>query len=683
VDDATRAAAAPLLQVTDLKTRFFTSEGVIPAVDGVTFSIRRGETLGVVGESGCGKSVTALSVMRLIAPPGRIVEGSIELAGIDVLAVPERDLGSIRGSRVAMIFQEPMTSLNPVFTIGDQIGEALKLRGTLSGAAARQRCIQLLELVKIAGARERLDAYPHQLSGGMKQRVMIAMALASAPDLLIADESTTALDVTIQAQILELLRELRTRLGLAMMMITHDLGVIAEMADRVVVMYVGKIVEEASVAELFDAPKHPYTQALLASVPTMTSRRDARLAPIEGSVPSLVRPLPPGCRFAPRCPHAFDRCRVEDPPLIPVGPGHAVRCWLHDPATVAPSESARIAATASTVADRPAPAPFGEVILSIKDLVKHYPIRGGLLSRVVAQVRAVDHVSFEVRAGETFGVVGESGCGKTTTGRAILRLVAPTSGEVRFQGKDLLALGARALNAARRDLQLIFQDPFGALDPRFTVGQIITEGLRIHGIGNAAERDEKLRDIMKKVGLHPDYARRYPHEFSGGQRQRIGIARALILRPKLVVADEPVSALDVSIQSQVLNLLNDLKRDFQLTYVVIAHNLAVVRFISDRTGVMYLGKLVEVAVSTEISANPLHPYTQALVAAIPVAHPRLRRARPTLVGDIPSPIDPPSGCRFHPRCPIARADPCNREEPPLREVGSGHLAACHAIGAWA
>src|SRR4030095_1485851 len=527
--------AERLLDVKGLKTHFFTDEGVVRAVDGVDLYINKGETLGIVGESGSGKSVTALSIMRLIpTPPGRIVEGSINYNGRNLLDLSPAQMRKIRGKEISMIFQEPMTSLNPVFTCGEQIAEAIRLHEGLGRRDAMDKTVEMLKLVHIPNAERRVKEYPHQLSGGMRQRIMIAMALSCNPKLLIADEPTTALDVTIQAQILELLNELKAKLGMAILLITHDMGVIAETAQRVMVMYGAQVVEEAPVGELFKEPLHPYTQGLLRSIPRIDlgATQKQRLEAIPGTVPTLRGDIKPGCRFAPRCALAKPMHFENTPPLKEVRPGHKVACFLYCRGP-----------------------PMPEPLLRVRNLKKYFPIRGGLLSREVARVHAVDDVSFEIQPGETLGLVGESGCGKSTTGRTILRLIEPTSGEVWFQNENVTTLDKRRLRGLRKEMQIIFQDPYASLNPRMTVGSIIGEALVIHKLAKSRrEREEKVVQLLETVGLSAEHLRRYPHEFSGGQRQRIGIARALAVSPKLIVADEPVSALDVSIQAQVINL---------------------------------------------------------------------------------------------------------------------------------
>ena len=673
-----RSRSGRLLDVRGLQTSFHTRDGVVRAVTGIDFHVDRGEIMGLVGESGCGKSVTSLSIMRLVSPPGVIEAGEIIFDGQDLLKLPIDDMRRLRGDRISMIFQQPQSSLNPVMDVGRQVGEVLEIHRKMSQKAARARALELLRMVGIPDPERRLKSFPHEISGGMAQRIMIAMALALEPELLIADEPTTALDVTIQAQILDLMRTLQRDTGTAIILITHDLGVVAETCDRVAVMYAGEIVEQADVATLFREPKHPYTQGLIGSIPVMGMVRD-ELATIPGNVPNLVD-LPAGCRFAPRC---FARepfgvaalAASQHPELLPVAPEHAVRCWIyhdeHGQPTGATGPVMEVVTTMTATA-----IPAGRPLVDVRGLVKHFPIHGGVLQRTVGRVQAVDGVDFQIRRGETLGLVGESGCGKTTVGRLLLRLIDPTAGQIWFDGKDLARLKGSALKPYRRRMQIIFQDPYASLDPRTPIGDSIGEGLRIHHMGSPDERRAKVKRIMDMVGLQQFQARRYPHEFSGGQRQRIGIARALVLEPDLVVCDEPVSALDVSIQAQVLNLLKSLQRELGLTYLFIAHNMSVVEHISDRVAVMYLGKVVEVADRTAMFRSPEHPYTQALMSAIPVPTPGLARHRTILTGDVPSPVNPPRGCHFHPRCPEAMTV-CGRLEPPLIQVGVEHVVACH------
>jgi oligopeptide/dipeptide ABC transporter ATP-binding protein len=571
-------------------------------------------------------------------------------------------------------------------TIGHQIGEGVLLHRDVTHKQARDRALEVLRLVEMPQPAERLDQYPHELSGGLRQRVMIAMALACEPKLLIADEPTTALDVTIQAQILDLIDDLRKRLSMAVVLITHDMGVIAGRTDRVVVMYAGKVAEEAETAELFTRIRHPYTEALLASVPKLDQDRDERLRSIAGLPPDLSQTIT-NCRFAPRCQYATDRCREEEPPLIDTGDSgalvHRYACFHPVDPTAAPASVPVTVGSAPSAAQNERVDVLGaaEHILEVTDLVKEFPVlAGSVIRHQVGSVKAVSDVTFHIRKGETFGLVGESGCGKTTIGRLLVALDRANAGSIVFDGVEMSSLGARELRSRRRDLQLMFQDPYASLDPRMKVGTIIREPLKVHGVGSAEEQEAKVRSLLKEVGLSPTAGERYPHEFSGGQRQRIGLARALALDPKLIVADEPVSALDVSIQAQILNLMKDLQERHGLTYVMISHDLAVVRYMADTIGVMYLGKLVEMGPAADIYARPAHHYTRGLLDAVPDADVAVARAKArreaTVKGELPSAMNPPSGCRFRTRCPAAQAV-CAEAEPPLSDFGGGHVAACH------
>ena len=665
------ASSRPLIEIQDLNVQFVTSHGTVRAVENLSYSVHPGEMVAIVGESGSGKSVSALAVMRLL-PEGtaRIPKGSVRFLGRELLELSDEEMRRIRGREIAMIFQEPMTSLNPVLKIGLQIMEPLIIHLSMDEAAARARAIELLTLVGITDPESRLNQYPHQLSGGMRQRVMIAIGLACNPKLLIADEPTTALDVTIQAQILELMKDLSRRLGVAVVIITHNLGIVARYADRVNVMYAARLVESGLAERVFGRPLHPYARGLLSAVPRLDRGRAAKLATIEGAPPNLLNP-PSGCRFRPRCRFAIDECLV-DPPLGLGEAGHLVACHRVteieelDPPT-APAASASKSAAGSQEA-----AP----ILDIRGAKKYFPVRMGFL-RAPRQVRAVDDVTIDVKPGETLGLVGESGCGKSTLGRLVLRLDEPTAGEIRFEGVDLAGLDREAMIGVRKKMQVIFQDPYSSLNPRMTVGQIISEPIRVHGILPKAQISGRVAELLQVVGLFPYMALRYPHELSGGQRQRVGIARALAVNPRVIVCDEAVSALDVSIQGQVINLLEDLQQKLGLTYLFIAHDLAVVRHISTKVAVMYLGRIVEYAAADELFANPRHPYTQALLAAAPVPDPVIERTRPRSIvkGELPSPLNPPKGCVFHPRCPLATEE-CRKAVPAERELAPGHSVAC-------
>ena len=711
-----------LLSLSGLRTQFVTDRGRVKAVDGLDLTVHEGETVGLVGESGSGKSVTALSAMGLVDDPGEVVDGQVrfhdpDLARrlaeehpkqadefvdrsegvVDLARAPEAAMRSVRGGEMSMIFQDPMTSLNPALTVGEQVAESLRLHQyggrkpdtwwnavqetlpSLRGGGISEEVLdataEILAEVGIPEPEARLDDYPHEFSGGMRQRVLIAIALACRPQLLVADEPTTALDVTIQAQILDLINDLQDEFGMSVLFITHDLGVVAETCDRVAVMYAGEIVEEGPVEEIFHNPSHPYTYTLLESIP---SEDKDRLTPIEGNVPNLID-NPPGCNFAPRCPWTQPECTEGEIPYLQHGPDdvdHRSKCVLEafDTATYG-DDTAGVSAESEVFT--------GDPLVSVDGLQKHFSQADDLLDRWLADgpqaVQAVDGVDFDLYEGETLGLVGESGCGKSTTGRALLRLVEPTDGTVLYAGDDLATLDAEGLRERRKDVQMIFQDPLSSLDPRMTVAQTIMEPLKVHdlpeqeaGDDRSARqaRQERVDELIEAVGLDLDQRDRYPHELSGGQRQRVGIARALAVDPDFIVADEPVSALDVSVQAQILNLLEDLQEEFDLTYLFIAHDLSVVRHISDRVAVMYLGKIVEVAETDELFADPKHPYTQALLSSIPEPDPLADTDdRIILEGDVPSPIDPPSGCRFRTRCPaVIPPDDLDVDQAVYREI---------------
>jgi len=678
------------LEISNLSTEIKLSRSTVHAVGNVDLSINAGETLGLVGESGSGKSMLGLSVLGLLPNGGHITGGSIKIEGKELVGLSETELRRLRGDRVAMIFQDSLSSLNPTKTIGQQVAEPVRLHRDVSQQEARDRVMEVLELVGLPHPKERLDDYPHQLSGGLRQRVMIAIALACDPRVLLADEPTTALDVTIQAQILRLLDDLEQRLGMATLLVTHDMGVVAGRANRINVMYAGRIVESAPTETLFSSMRHPYTQALLGSIPRLEQDNTKRLLSIPGLPPDLTNP-PPGCRFAARCKYATAQCLAQEPPLTGSG-GHAFACWnpVDGPAeltdTVAHATRASVLAARAGLGDSPSITISGpgvtqngtKPLLEIVNVVREYPITAGFLRRQVNSVKAVSDLTLTVNAGESFGLVGESGCGKTSLGKLIVGIEKPDSGAIRLLGEDVFSYRGTKLRKARRDLQMMFQDPFGSLDPRMRVNAILQEPLQIQNIGSQRERDQKVRGILDDVGLPSAALERYPHEFSGGQRQRVALARALMLEPKVMVADEPVSALDVSIRSQVLNLMKRLQIERDMASVVISHDLAVVKYLADRIGVMYLGKLVEIGSGDDIYARPAHPYTQALIKTIPVPDPVVEKAKTEvgIRGELPSPIDPPSGCRFRTRCPLAQQI-CSEVEPPLRRFGGEHLAACH------
>jgi peptide/nickel transport system ATP-binding protein len=599
------------LLVQNLRTVLDTAAGAVRAVDGIDFELRKGECFALVGESGSGKSMTALSLMRLLPEAGRIASGRVALDGIDLLALPEAAMRAVRGRRVAMVFQEPSTALNPVLTVGRQIVEVIERHTRASRSAAREKAIELLRAVGIQDEERRFDEYPFQLSGGLKQRAMIAAALAVDPEVLIADEPTTALDVTIQAQILELLARLQADRGMALLLITHDLGIVAKIAHRIAVMYAGEIVELAERDAFLRAPQHPYSQKLFAALPT-PRRRARELAVIRGQVPALTKKFD-HCRFADRCDYVFERCRVEAPRLVEPAPGHFARCHLREQGP-APMRTVEKAPGEGTVRQQGS----SGVLLEARDLKVHFPIRKGIFRRTVGHVRAVDGVSLELREGRTLALVGESGSGKTTAGKAILQLIAPTAGSVRFGNEELTALSRHELRPRRGAMQIIFQDPYGSLNPRLRVAEILLEGMRSLGVGASdAERTERLKQLLAEVGLPADSLERYPHEFSGGQRQRIAIARALAVNPKLIVCDEPTSALDVSVQAQILNLLRALQKRLGIAYLFITHNIAVVDYLAHEVAVMHQGKIVERGTVDEVLRHPQHPYTKQLLAAVP------------------------------------------------------------------
>ena len=657
-----------LLQVKNLKTRFTTPEGVARAVDGVSFHIHRGETYALVGESGCGKSVTAQSIMQILQKPaGYVADGKVLFEGRDLVTMSEPEKRRIRGNRISMVFQEPQTSLNPVFTVGNQMAEVFRVHRDMARSEIRRESIRMLDRVGIPDPEQRIDEYPHQLSGGMKQRVMIAMAAACRPDVLIADEPTTALDVTIQAQVLQLIEQLREEINTAVLLITHDLGVVRQVADRVGVMYTGKIVETTGCEELFSNPLHPYTRKLLQSIPSRMGRGE-RLSVIPGTVPPALD-LPEGCTFADRCFAAQDDCRGQFPPLEEVRPGHQVACYHWT--TTEEESTAEGEEQVETQRE-----PEGEG-LCLDGLKVYYPIRKGLFKKVVGHVQAVDGVDLEVPPGSSTALVGESGCGKTTLGKAIMGLEDVYDGTIHYGDLNLASARGRALKTLRRQIQIVFQDPYSSLNPRMRVQDIIGEGLKTHRL--TAGRDEyesRIDELLEMVGLTPDARIRYPHEFSGGQRQRICIARALSVDPEVLICDEATSALDVSVQAQILNLLGKLQKRLGLSYLFITHDLSVVEYFADYIYVMYMGEIVEKGPVEGIFENPRHPYTKALLAAAPTIDEASGLPKLQLEGNVPSPSNPPCGCRFHTRCPIAR-EICEHKPPPTFVVENCHVR-CHA-----
>ncbi|TXJ77290.1 ABC transporter ATP-binding protein [Streptomyces lavendulae] len=677
----------PVLSVRDLRISFPSEAGTVEAVRGVDFDLLPGRTLCIVGESGSGKSATAMGVMGLLPPTARL-RGRVLLGGQDLIGLDDRALSKIRGNSIGMVFQDPLSALTPIFSVGRLLSDALRVHQDLTKRDAWEQAVELLDLVGIPDPRGRATAFPHEFSGGMRQRVVIAMAIANRPSVLVADEPTTALDVTVQAQILDVLRLAQRETGAGLVLITHDLGVVAGHADDVAVMYAGRFVEHAGVGELFRRPTMPYTARLLAAVPTVDGGTRRPLIPIGGEPPALVD-LPDGCPFAPRCAVALDACRTAEPALRHVSGHGDVACLRADEIADGSLDPAGDAAPAGPpVPARPAGA--GEVVLRVTDLVKTFPVtKGALLKRRVGTLRAVNGVGFELRAGETLGLVGESGSGKTTTLMEILRLTRPEGGRIEIAGVDVgtLTSGART-RELRQDVQIVMQDPLGALDPRLPVFHLLAEPLRAIGRDRESIR-ARVRELLALVGLDASVGDRFPAALSGGQRQRVGIARALATEPKLLALDEPLSALDVSVQAGVINLLARLKRELGLAYLVVAHDLAVIRYISDRIAVMYLGHIVETGDTETIFSDPKHPYTRALLSAIPVPDPERERARERVVleGEQPSAARLPEGCVFVDRCPLYRlADEelrhrCRTERPATVSASGppGHQYACHGV----
>lgn len=664
---------SPLLDVQDMSVTLKLAEGEMTAVRDVSFTLERGETLGIVGESGSGKSVSSMAIMGLLPKGTRTEASTLRFADTDLLTASEDQMSDLRGNKIAMIFQEPMTSLNPVYTIGRQMTELMQLHKGVSGGAARKRAIELLEKVGITAAESRLSQYPHQLSGGLRQRVMIAMMLMNDPELIIADEPTTALDVTIQAQILNLLKDLQKELNIALIIISHDMGVVARVSDKIAVMYGGQVIETGAVADVLRSPVHPYTQGLLESIPVPGQiEPGGELGSIPGLVPSLKTAFK-GCRFANRCTRAHAACH-QGPVALQSGPqGQSYRCVL-------PLEQLRDG-TSSLAARKAGDGSYGSGIdleaapvLSAQSAECTFKVRQGMFSGT-KPLRAVDNISLDLRKGEVVAVVGESGCGKSTLARMLLGLQDPTAGKITLGGKDIAQLS----NMERsRKLQSIFQDPYSSLNPRRTIGEIIRRPLKLHGVGSLAEQTAKVEAIMERVGLPRNFYHNYPNQLSGGQRQRVAIARALILNPEIVVCDEPTSALDVSVQAQILNLLLELRAEMGLTYLLITHDMAVVEHIATRVVVMYLGRVVEVADTRTLFADPKHPYTRALLKSVLTPEPGAGVPDVDLGTAYPNPINPPSGCTFHPRCEFA-SDICKARAPLLEALSPTHQSACHVL----
>ena len=676
----------PLLSVRDLHVTFSSEAGQVQAVRGLSYDVRKGEALAIVGESGSGKSVSSLAVMGLLPGSARIT-GDIEMEGRSLLRMNDRELSKLRGEKISMVFQDPLSALTPVYTVGDQIAEVVRIHHPeLRGAKADARAVELLDAVGIPNPQRRAKQYPHEFSGGMRQRAMIAMAIANDPDLIIADEPTTALDVTIQAQVMELLKTAQEMTGAATVLITHDLGVVAGFADRVLVMYAGQAVETGTIEDVFRRPRMPYTVGLLSSVPRADSHSDDPLISVKGNPPSLVN-LPAGCPFAARCPLASEICRTEVPVLSEAPgteTGHRAACHhsdrLDETLDIYPRPE---------IAAPPARAPREErpMALEVTGLQRIYPvIKGALVRRRIGEVHAVDDIDLDIRQGEALALVGESGCGKTTTIMEIMQLKAPQHGRISIGGKDVSSLSKADRAKLRSDVSIVFQDPMASLDPRMPIGDILREPMKVQKYSKQ-RMDERVDWLLQTVGLLPEQASRYPTEFSGGQRQRVGIARALACDPTLIVLDEPVSALDVSIQAGVINLLDDLKNRLGISYLFVSHDLSVVSHISDRIAVMYLGKIVEIGETRKVFENPRHPYTQALLSAVPIPDPAIEKSREriVLVGDLPSPDQIPQGCRFAGRCPVYRdllndeqRRRCSEDLPPLvAEPEVDHAAACH------
>ncbi|MDJ0955153.1 MAG: ABC transporter ATP-binding protein, partial [Acidimicrobiia bacterium] len=660
--------AGSLLAIRDLSVTFETPTRTVHAVNGVTLDVQPAEVYALVGESGSGKSVSMLSVMGLVPTPPGVVRGSIRFEGRELLGISRREMNALRGKDIGMVFQDPMSSLNPVHPIGKQIAESLRLHEDVSRSEALERAIDLLDRVGIPNAKRRVKDYPHEFSGGMRQRVMIAIALACSPRLLIADEPTTALDVTVQRQIVALVKELQSEMGMSVVWITHDLGVVAEIADRVAVMYGGRILETGESTDVYGDARHPYTSGLLHSIPRTDTPLTAWLPEIPGTPRPITSELTE-CPFVSRCPLGDDHCTGGLPALVPIGrPGHASACVHHE--ATADSDDLWPSLEHGSGDDSELP---DEPIISIDALKVHFPVRSGGLSHRKTAIRAVDGVSLDVYPGRTLGVVGESGCGKSTLGLTLVGLNEVTDGAVTVEGRRLDPSSGKH----RRTIQMIFQDPFSSMNPGMRVTDIVAEPLRIHKIGTREDRTARATALLERVGLTAEDGSRHPHEFSGGQRQRIAIARALAADPKVIVCDEPVSALDVSVQAQIVNLLRETQLETGVALIFIAHDLAVVRHVSHEIAVMYLGQVVERASRDVIYDDPLHPYTKALLAAVPVPDPDSGvELRPSLEGDLPDPADPPPGCRFHTRCPVAVDGLCNQTEPQLAEIEPGRWVSC-------
>ena len=661
------------LRVENLSVSYRTPRGPLQAVRDVSFSVERGQTFGLIGESGSGKSTVAYAIMNYLQN-GRAEAGRILFRGRDLLTMDRAELNRIRGSAISMVYQEPQSALNPSMTVGDQIAEGLRHHQRLGPRQARERVEELLTQVNLPNPAAIAARYPHQLSGGQQQRVVIAMALAGDPELLVMDEPTTGLDVTTEARILDLITELRERVSASILYISHSLGVIARVCDEVGVMYAGRLVETGPVREIFRAPRHPYTVGLLACLPRLgVGRQRRRLEAIPGSLPDLVA-VPPGCIFQPRCGYAQAECAELEPELLPVSDAHHSRChyWQEvRPSTPRPAAD-EVAAPVASAGNGAPP------LLEIVDLKKYYAEGGGFLSfGAGAAVKAVDGVSLDLRAGETLAIVGESGCGKTTLSRCVVGLVAPTAGELRFEGASIDAVARRRGRGLRRQVQAVFQNPDATLNPRRTIGDAIARPLELFGLARGRELRERAAALLRAVRLDERYLDRLPKQLSGGERQRVSIARAFAAEPRLVVCDEPVSALDVSVQAAVLNLLVDLQQEHDSSYLFISHDLSVVQYVADRIAIVYLGKVMEIGTTEQVFAPPHHPYTEALLSAVPIPDPDVEQEQIRLVGSVPNPANPPSGCVFQTRCPRRLGPVCEQEAPPVRQAADGHYIACH------
>ena len=667
-----------LLELKNIQTCFRMDGKDVRAVDGVSMHLKRGEIIGIVGESGSGKSVTMLSMLQLVSSPGRVTGGEVYMDGVEGDFLKYSAGGShmrdIRGGKISMIFQEPMTSLNPVLTIGYQIQENIMLHLKLNKEEARKKAVEMLKMVNIPDAAERFDYYPQQFSGGMRQRIMIAMAMSSEPDVLIADEATTALDVTTQGQLLEMIRDVAKKTNTAVVIVTHNLGIVARYAERIYVMYSGSVVETTDTIRIFQNPKHPYTRSLLRAIPRLNDSKDRVLIPIDGLPPNpATRPV--YCAFYDRCEYRMDQCMKKGKPqLIEVEPEHFSSCCLSKEEL----DKKEIEILNKEIHTAPVKKIKNELCLEVKDVKKYFAIYEGVLHKKVGDIKAIEDISFGLKKGETLGIVGESGCGKTTLARSIMRMYKPDEGQILFDGTDIAGFSDKKLKPFRPKMSMIFQDPFSSLDPRQTAGAVVGESLFVHKlVKNRAEYHARVDELFRIVGLDPALKDRVAHEFSGGQRQRIGIARAISSNPSMIICDEPISALDVSIQAQIINLLEELQAELGISYLFIAHDLAVVKHISDRILVMYLGRIVEIADCLDLYEDTLHPYTKALLSAVPVADPAVEalRGRIEIKGEVPSIRNRPQGCPFHNRCPHAM-ERCKKEVPELKNIRGNHQAAC-------